>query len=50
MFKQAIGMGATNYKIRHDTEGFLLYYPEKFSKTKTMDLIELDKRPQSQNL
>ena len=25
MFKQAIGMGATNYKIRQDTEGFLLY-------------------------
>lgn len=50
MFKQAIGMGATNYKIRHDTEGFLLYYPEKnLVKTKTMDLIELDKRPQSQN-
>lgn len=50
MFKQAIGMGAVNYKIRHDTEGYLLYYPEKnLVKTRTMDLIELDKRPQSQN-
>jgi len=50
MFKQAIGMGAINYKIRHDTEGYLLYYPEKnLVKTRTMDLIELDKRPQSQN-
>lgn len=50
MFKQAIGIGAINYKIRHDTEGYLLYYPEKnLVKTKTMDLIELDKRPQSQN-
>ncbi len=50
MFKQAIGMGAINYKIRHDTEGYMLYYPEKnLVKTKTMDFIELDKRPQSQN-
>jgi DNA-directed RNA polymerase subunit B' len=50
MFKQAIGMGAVNYKIRHDTEGYLLYYPEKnLVKTRTMDLIGLDKRPQSQN-
>ena len=50
MFKQAIGVGAINYKLRHDTEGYLLYYPEKnLVKTKTMDLIELDKRPQSQN-
>jgi DNA-directed RNA polymerase subunit B' len=50
MFKQAIGMGAINQKIRHDTEGYMLYYPEKnLVKTRTMDLIELDKRPQSQN-
>jgi DNA-directed RNA polymerase subunit B' len=50
MFKQALGIGAINYKIRHDTEGYLLYYPEKnLVKTRTMDLIELDKRPQSQN-
>jgi len=50
MFKQAIGIGAINYKIRHDTESYLLYYPEKnLVKTKTMDYIELDKRPQSQN-
>ncbi len=50
MFKQAIGIGAINYKIRHDTEAYLLYYPEKnLVKTRTMDLIELDKRPQSQN-
>jgi len=50
MFKQSIGIGAINYKMRHDTESFLLHYPEKnLVKTKTMDLIELDKRPQSQN-
>jgi len=50
MFKQAIGIGAINYKMRHDTEGYLLYYPEKnIVKTRTMDLLELDKRPQVQN-
>lgn len=50
MFKQSIGIGAINYKMRHDTEGYLLYYPEKnICKTRTMDLLELDKRPQVQN-
>ncbi|MEK6958521.1 MAG: DNA-directed RNA polymerase subunit B [archaeon] len=50
MFKQAVGVGTINYKLRHDTEGFMLHYPEKnLVKTRTMDLIELDKRPQSQN-
>jgi DNA-directed RNA polymerase subunit B' len=50
MFKQAIGFGAVNYKMRHDTEGYLLYYPEvPIVKTKTMDILGLDKRPQSQN-
>jgi DNA-directed RNA polymerase subunit B' len=50
MFKQAIGLGSINYKLRHDTEGYLLYYPEKnMVKTKTMDLLDLSKRPQQQN-
>lgn len=50
MFKQAIGIGTSNYKLRHDTEGYLLYYPEKsIIKTKTMDVLNLDKRPQQQN-
>ncbi|MDD3159667.1 MAG: DNA-directed RNA polymerase subunit B [Candidatus ainarchaeum sp.] len=50
MFKQSIGFATANYKMRHDTEGFLLYYPEKnIVKTKVMDVLELDKRPQSQN-
>ncbi len=50
MFKQAIGIGSINYKLRQDTEGYLLYYPEKnIVKTRTMDLLELDKRPQVQN-
>ena len=50
MFKQALGIGAINYKIRHDTEAYLLYYPEKnIVKTKTMDLLGVDDRPQVQN-
>ncbi len=50
MFKQAQGIPAVNYNLRTDTESYLLYYPEKnLVKTKTMDIIELNKRPQSQN-
>lgn len=50
MFKQAIGMGTINYKLRHDTESYMLHYPEKnLVKTKAMDILELDKRPQTQN-
>ena len=50
MFKQAIGICGINYNLRTDTEGYLLYYPQKnLVKTRTMDLLELDSRPQSQN-
>ncbi len=51
MFKQAQGFGASNIGFRTDTEGFLLYYPQKsLVKTKTMDLLGLNKRPEIQNL
>jgi len=50
MFKQAAGLGAINFKLRTDTEGYLLHYPQKcIVKTKTMDLLQLDKRPITQN-
>jgi len=50
MFKQAQGFGASNYKLRTDTEGYLLHYPQKsLVKTKTMDMIGLNERPQIQN-
>jgi DNA-directed RNA polymerase subunit B' len=50
MFKQAQGFGAANFNLRTDTEGFLLYYPQKsLVKTKTMDLLGLNKRPINQN-
>ncbi len=50
MFKQAIGICGMNYNLRVDTEGYLLHYPQKnLVKTKMMDLLEMDKRPQVQN-
>lgn len=50
MFKQAQGIGATNYKLRTDTEGYILHYPQKaIVRTKVMDILETDKRPQIQN-
>lgn len=50
MFKQALGIAGINYNLRTDTEGHLLHYPQKtIVKTKTSDLMELDKRPQVQN-
>ncbi len=50
MFKQALGLGSINYNLRTDTESYLLHYPQKaLVKTRTMDLIELNKRPQHQN-
>ncbi len=51
MFKQALGISGINYNLRNDTEGFLLYYPQKnLVKSRVMDLVETDKRPQIQNL
>ncbi|MEK6958385.1 MAG: DNA-directed RNA polymerase subunit B [archaeon] len=50
MFKQAQGFGAANFGLRTDTEGFFLYYPQKsLVKTKTMDVIGIDQRPEIQN-
>lgn len=50
MFKQALGITGINYNLRVDTEGYLLYYPQKnIVRSRTMEYIEMDKRPQSQN-
>ena len=50
MFKQAAGLGQLNFRMRTDTESYLLHYPQKaLVKTKTMDLIKVDERPQIQN-
>src|SRR3989338_11271903 len=50
MFKQAQGISGINYNLRSDTESYILYYPEKeLVKTRTMDLLEMEKRPQVQS-
>ncbi len=50
MFKQAVGICGINYNLRTDTEGYLLYYPQKnLVKSRAMDLLELNARPQIQN-
>ncbi len=50
MFKQAQGFGASNYALRTDTEGFLLYYPQKaLVKTRSEDILGVNERPQLQN-
>ncbi len=50
MFKQALGVPGINYNLRFDTESYLLYYPQKaLVKTKTVDILNLEKRPQDQN-
>lgn len=50
MFKQAAGIGFTNYNLRTDTESYILYYPQKsLVRTRTMDLVHIDQRPQIQN-
>ncbi|MFH1663435.1 MAG: DNA-directed RNA polymerase subunit B [archaeon] len=50
MFKQALGINGVNYNLRTDTEGHLLHYAQKaIVKTKTSDLMDLDRRPQLQN-
>ena len=51
MFKQSLGIGGINYNLRSDTESYLLHYPQKsMVKSKTMALLDLNKRPQTQNL
>ncbi|MFH1257155.1 MAG: DNA-directed RNA polymerase subunit B [Candidatus Diapherotrites archaeon] len=50
MFKQAQGIMGINYNLRTDTEEYLLYYPESaLVTTKTIELLEQDKRPNMQN-
>jgi DNA-directed RNA polymerase subunit B' len=50
MVKQALGFGAANMKIRPDTRGHLLHYPERpIVHTSTSDSIGSDDRPAGQN-
>lgn len=50
MAKQSLGLGAANYRMRPDTRGHLLHYPQvPLVRTKTMDFVNFDNRPAGQN-
>ena len=51
MIKQALGFGCSNMKLRPDTRGHLLHYPQKsLVRTQAAELIGSDDRPAGQNL
>ena len=50
MAKQALGVPASNYRIRPDTRGHLLHYPQKpMVQTQTMEFMGYNHRPAGQN-
>jgi DNA-directed RNA polymerase subunit B len=50
MAKQSLGLGSSNFRIRCDTRGHLLHYPQKpMVQTKTMDFVNYNLRPGGQN-
>ncbi|EQD26017.1 DNA-directed RNA polymerase subunit B, partial [mine drainage metagenome] len=50
MTKQSIGLSTTNFRIRTDTRGHYMDYPQKpLVKTQVMDYIKYDKKPAGQN-
>ncbi len=50
MTKQSIGLSSTNFRIRTDTRGHMMHYPQiPMVKTRVMDYIKYEKRPAGQN-
>jgi DNA-directed RNA polymerase subunit B len=50
MAKQALGIGSSNYRLRPDTRGHLLHYPEKpLVQTETMKFVNFNRRSAGQN-
>ncbi len=50
MAKQALGISVANYRIRPDTRGHLLHYPQKpMVQTQIMDFMDYNHRPAGQN-
>jgi DNA-directed RNA polymerase subunit B len=51
MIKQAIGVYTTNFSLRTDTQGSILFYPQiPLVKTKYTDVVGLDRKAAGQNL
>lgn len=50
MVKQSLGLSSTNFRLRTDTRGHFLHYPQMpLVKTQVMDYISFGKRPAGQN-
>jgi DNA-directed RNA polymerase subunit B len=50
MAKQSLGLGDSNYRIRPDTRGHLLHYPQQpMVQTEIMNYVNFTKRPGGQN-
>ncbi|MCL4345377.1 MAG: DNA-directed RNA polymerase subunit B [Candidatus Thermoplasmatota archaeon] len=50
MTKQSIGLSATNFRVRTDTRGHFMHYPQvPLVKTQVMDYVKYEKRPAGQN-
>ncbi len=50
MLKQSLGLYASNYNLRFDTKGYVMYYPQKpIASTAIYDALRLEKRAAGQN-
>ncbi|MFB6283216.1 MAG: DNA-directed RNA polymerase subunit B [Halobacteria archaeon] len=50
MVKQSLGLPSANYRVRADTQGHLLHYPQlSMVRTQTADSINAGERPAAQN-
>ncbi|NPA22145.1 MAG: DNA-directed RNA polymerase subunit B, partial [Candidatus Micrarchaeota archaeon] len=50
MLKQSLGLYASNYNLRFDTKGYVMYYPQKpIASTAVYDALKLEKRAAGQN-
>ncbi len=51
MGKQSLGFGQANFRIRPETRGHLMHYPQRsMTGTKAMDYVNFPRRPSGQNM